>query len=109
MFLVEKLPTESPEDVVAFLERLVCEIYGRRPEWLEYDLRETYSFRGRAFIRMFCPAGSVHAHMQLRASTGEGISRDILQLGAQGGRQFASLLHRGQESRYDPDEIEKVG
>lgn len=67
MFLVEKLPNETPEDVSAFLEHLVRQIYGRRPDWLQYDLRDTYSFRGRAFIQMFCPAGSVHAQMHLRA------------------------------------------
>jgi hypothetical protein len=61
MFLVEQLANETPEDVRAFLEDLVREVYGRRPEWLEYHLRRTHSFRGRASIEMFCPAGSVHA------------------------------------------------
>ena len=110
MFLVEKLPNEAREDVGAFLEDLVREIYGRRPDWLQYDLRDTYSFRGRAFIQMFCPAGSVQAHMHLRASAGEGFSRDLLQLAStQDGQRFALLLHRGQESRYDPAEIKKIG
>ena len=81
MFLVERLPAETRRDVEAFLEILLREVYGRRPEWLEYDLRESYTFQGREFIRMFCSAGSVHAHLTLRASTGGGISRDILQLG----------------------------
>ena len=109
MFLVEKLPVETPQDVQAFLETLVREIYGRRPEWLKYDLREVYRFRGREFIRMSCPAGSVHAHLSLRASTGDGISRDILQLGTREGREFAWLLHHGEESEYAPDEVQRVG
>jgi hypothetical protein len=110
MFLVEKLPNETPEDVGAFLEQLVRDIYGRRPDWLQYDLRHTYSFRGRAFVQMFCPAGSVHARIHLHASTGEGLKRDFLELGSkQDGRPIAVLLHRGQESRYGLDEIEKIG
>jgi len=107
MFLVEKLPNETPKDIEAFLESLVQEIYGRRPEWLKYDLRESYSFRGREFIRMFCPAGSVHGKLSLRASTGDGIGRDILELGTKQGREFAWLLHRGKESEYDSSEVKK--
>ena len=108
MFLIEKMPAETPKEVQAFLEALVGEIYGRRPEWLDYELRESYRFRGREFIRMFCPAGSVHAHLSLRASTGDGISRDILQSGTRDGQPRAWLLHHGQESEYDSDEIERV-
>jgi hypothetical protein len=109
MFLVEKLPGETPQDVQAFLEALVLQVYGMRPEWLEYELRESYQFRGRQFVRMFCSAGSVHAHLSLRASTGEGITRDILQLGTKDDRSLAWLLHRGQQSEYDPDEVEATG
>jgi hypothetical protein len=58
---------------------------------------------------MFCAAGSVHAQLSLRASTGEGMSRDILQLGMREGHSRAWLLHRGQKSEYDSGEIEKVG
>jgi len=108
MFLIEKFPAETDKDIRGFLESLLCEIYGRRPEWLDYDLIESYCFRGREFIRMSCPAGSVHAHLSLRASTGQGISRDILQLGTREGRELAWLVHRGQESEYEPDEIQKV-
>ena len=109
MFLVEKLPAETPKDVEAFLESLVREVYGRRPEWLEYDLRECYRFRGREFIRMYCAAGSVHGHLSLRASTGDGISRDILELGTKQDRPLAWLLHHGQETEHDPDEVQKIG
>ena len=109
MFLIEKFPAETLKGVQAFLEALVGEIYGRRPEWLDYDLRETYTFRGREFVQMFCLAGSVHAQLSLRASTGDGISRDILQLGTRAGHSRARLLHRGQESEYDSDEVERVG
>jgi hypothetical protein len=109
MFLIEKLPAETTQDVQAFLEGLVRQVYGRRPEWFDYDLRESYSFRGREFVRMFCAASSFHAQLSLRASTGDGISRDILQLGTKDGRSSAWLLHHGQESEYDSDEIERVG
>jgi hypothetical protein len=109
MFLIEKLPAETTKDVQAFLETLIGEIYGSRPEWLDCELRESYSFRGREFIQMFCPAGSVHARLSLRASTGNGIGRDILELGTREGQSRAWLLHRGQKSEYDSDEVEKVG
>jgi hypothetical protein len=109
MFFIEKLPAETTKDVQAFLETFVGEVYGGRPEWLDYKLREGYRFRGREFVQMFCPAGSVHAHLSLRASTGGGISRDILQSGTRDGRPRAWLLHHGQESEYDPDEIKRVG
>jgi hypothetical protein len=109
MFLVEKMPAETPQDVAAFLEILVREVYGRRPEWLEYDLRESYRFQGREFIRMFCAAGSVHAHLTLRASTGSGISRDILQLGTREDRPLAWLIHQGHETEHDPDEVKEIG
>jgi len=108
MFLIEKFPAETHKDIEAFLESLLGEIYGRRPEWLNYDLNESYRFRGREFIRMICPAGSVHAHLSLRALTGEGISRDILQLGTREGCELAWLLHRGQQSEYEPAEVQKV-
>jgi hypothetical protein len=109
MFLIEKMPAETPQDVQTFLETLVREIYGRRPEWLDYELRDSYRFRGREFIQMFCPAGSVHGQISMRASSRDGISRDILQVGTRQGREFAWLLHRGQESEYDSSEIERVG
>ena len=108
MFLVEKLPNETPKNVESFLETLIIEIYGKRPEWLEYELRESYKFNGREFIQMFCPAGSVHSHLSLRASTGGGISRDILQVGTRAGHEFAWLLHQGKESEHDSSEVEKI-
>jgi hypothetical protein len=100
--------TSTHEDVEEFLESLVLEIYGRRPEWLDYDLGDSYKFRGREFVRMICPAGSVHAHLSLRALTGEGIGRDILELGTRHGRELVSLLHNGQQSEYEPEEIQRV-
>ena len=109
MFLVEKLPSETPRDVGAFLEVLILEVYGGRPDWLEYDLRDRYAFRGREFIQMFCPAGSVQAHLIRRASTRDGISRDLLQLGRKDGRPLAWLLHLGQESEHDPGEVQMIG
>ncbi len=109
MFLVEKLRDETLPDVEASLEVLVREIYGRRPEWLEYDLRGSYRFQGREFIMMFCPAGSVHSHLTLRALTGDGISRDILQLGTKEGRRLAWLIRQGKQSEYDPAEVEENG
>jgi len=109
MFLIEKLPAETPRDVETFLEALVREVYGRRPEWLDYDLRETYKFQGREFVTMFCPAGSVHARLALHASTGDGISRDILQLRTRDGQEIAWLIHRGKESEYEPDKVQKIG
>ena len=40
----------------------------------------------------------------------EGVNRDILQLGStHDGRQVAVLLRRGQDSRYNPNELEKIG
>ena len=108
MFLIEKLPTETPRDVQAFLDALICEIYGRRPDWLDYDLRDSFRFKGREFIQMFCPAGSVQAHLILHAATGEGIRRDILQLGARAGQSRAWLLHDGEESEYDSAEVQRI-
>jgi hypothetical protein len=109
MFLVEKLPAETPRDVELFIEALVDEVYGRRPDWLEYDLCESYTFQGREFIRMSCIAGSVHAHLSLRASQGDGIGRDILQLGTRDGCPRAWLVHRGQRSEHDRREVEATG
>ena len=109
MFLVEKLPAETPRDVEAFLELLVREVYHTRPEWLEYELQESYRFQGREFMRMSCTAGSVHAHLGLRASTGDGISRDILEVGTRDDCPRAWLLHRGQQSEHDPSEVEAIG
>jgi hypothetical protein len=109
MFLIEKLPAETTKDVQAFLDALVARVYGRRPEWLDYDLRESYRFRGREFVQIFCPAGSVHAQLSLLASTEGGISRDILQLGTRNQQAHAWLLHKGQEFEYDSNEIERVG
>jgi hypothetical protein len=115
MFLMEKLPSETPRDVEAFLESLIRKVYGKRPEWLEYELRESHRFQGREFMRMFCNAGSVHSHLTRRAATGEGISRDILLLGTRiqvdTGENWPSarLIHLGQESVHDPNEVQRVG
>lgn len=108
MFLVEKMPAETLQDVEIALDVLVRDIYGRRPEWLEYDLRGSYRFQGRDFILMSCPAGSMHAHLTLQALRGDGISRDILQLGTKEGRQVAWLIHQGNQSEHDPDEVEEI-
>ena len=109
MLMIEMMPSETREDMKAFLEALVGKIYRMRPEWLEYDLRESYRFGGREFIRMFCPDGSFHGQLSLRASTGDGTTRGILQLGTREGRPCAWLLHHGQESEHDPDKVERVG
>jgi hypothetical protein len=58
---------------------------------------------------MLCPAGSVHARLSLRASTGDGISRDILELGTRDGCPRAWLLHQGKRSEHDPCEVEGIG
>ena len=109
MFLIEKLTTETLGDVEAFLEALVLEVYGKRPECLDYDLCYSYRFQGREFVRMSCPAGSVHARLSLRALKGEGISRDILELGVRDDRPCAWLVHRGQQSEVDSGEVERIG
>jgi hypothetical protein len=108
MFLIEKMPEETTGDVQVFLDILLREIYGRRPEWLIYELRQIYQFRGREFVQMFCHAGSVYAQLLLRASTGGGIGRDILHSGTRDGQLRAWLLHHGRESEYDSDEIQKL-
>ncbi len=109
MFLIERLPAETPEDVQAFLDSLLGEVYGSRPEWLAYELRHSYSFRGRDFIEMLCPAGSVHLRLGIHASTGDGITRDIVQLGTRNSLSRAWLIHHGQESEYGSDEIQRIG
>ena len=109
MFLIEKFPTETPHDVQIFLEALIVEIYGRRPEWLDYELAGCYRFRSQEFVRMYCPAGSVHGHIYLRAWTGDGITRDILEIGTREGHSYAWLLHNGIKSEYDSHEVEPVG
>ena len=109
MFLIEKFAAETPKEVQASLEALVVEIYGRRPEWLDYAPRESYRFQGREFIRMDCAAGSVHGQLSMRASSGEGITRDILETGAREGRGCAWLVHRGNKSEHDSHEVERVG
>jgi hypothetical protein len=109
MFLIEKFTAETPKDVQSFLEALVGEIYGKRPEWLDYKLRDCYRFKDREFVRMDCPAGSVHAQLSLRASSGEGITRDILELGTREGRSCAWLLHQGKQSEFDSHEVERIG
>ncbi len=108
MFLVQKSPTETLEHVKDFLNGLVHEVYRKRPEWLQYELRETYEFRNQQFVRMFCAAGSVHALLSYRASTKGGITRDILQLGTRGGRPYAWLLHDGKESEHNPDDVKRI-
>ena len=108
MFLVEKHPTETASDVESFLEALIGEIYGRRPAWLDYHLRESYRFQGREFIRMWCPAGSVQGSLSLRASTGAGVTRDFLMLGTRDGRSRAWLLRRGEKSEFNSEELKRI-
>ncbi|MCC6235292.1 MAG: hypothetical protein IT580_21805 [Verrucomicrobiales bacterium] len=109
MFLIERFPAETPGDVQEFLDSLLGEVYGSRPEWVAYELRDSYRFQGRDFTEMFSPAGSVYLRLAVRASTGNGISRDILQLGTRASLSRAWLIHHGQESEYGSDEVQKVG
>jgi hypothetical protein len=108
MLLIEKRPSEKNKDVEAFLDAVLVEIYGRRPEWLEFELRETFEFKGRLFIEVFCRAGSVFAQISRLASINTGLDRDILQIGMKEGRQLVWLLHEGVESQHGTADVQRI-
>jgi hypothetical protein len=108
MLLIEKRPSEEKQDVEAFLDAFLVEVYGRRPEWLEFELRETFEFKDRLFIEVYCRAGSVIAQIRRLASKNSGLGRDILQIGMKEGPELVWRLHEGAETEHGTAEIHRA-
>jgi hypothetical protein len=102
---IESPVTESEEQFRAFVTEVVTSIYGRVPEWLEFNVGSRVEFRGTSFRRFICPAGSVASQIQSRAGQAGGIARAILLRAEVRGLPHCSEIRAGIETDVECDEI----
>jgi len=79
--LIESEPQESDESLRTWLEALFHEIYGSRPDWLKYELGQSYTFRDQRYRQFKCIAGSVSLFIMKQAKEPPGINRSIIYWG----------------------------
>ena len=106
--LIESPANESDEQFGSYVTELLTRIYGKIPNWLEFQVGERFE-RNKIFFRRFiCPAGSVSSQMQIRAGQRDGISRAIIIRGHFNGLQVCSEIRAGIEIRFDCGELHPV-
>jgi hypothetical protein len=106
--LIESPCRENEEQFHAYLTELLDEIYGRRPEWLKFDIGHCYEREGIFYREFLCPAGSVDSNIQLYAQRPGGISRRIIIRGKKGSATYCCEINLGFENRFDCSELQKV-
>ena len=84
---------------------LLTNIYGRIPEWLEFQVGRRFERRGVFFREFICPAGSVSGQIQLRASQLNGISRVLVLQWQARGLSHCSEIRIGVETKFDCGEL----
>ena len=103
--LIESPAEESEAQFRAFLLATLTGIYGRLPEWLEFQIGHRFQFQGRLFRQFICPAGSVSAHIYQQATRAEGIARAIIERGVRQAQPFCFEISAGVETQINCDEI----
>jgi hypothetical protein len=76
--LIESIDNETEEEFRIYVIELLTGIYKRLPDWLEFKVGRRFRFRSTTFREFLCPAGSVSAFVQRRATEAGGISRSII-------------------------------
>jgi hypothetical protein len=108
MFLIEQFPDEPPEQVLAFLDSQVDQLYRIKIK-LRFELGDKFRFQGREFVRVIGRSPEIYARLRKLASKGEGISRDYLHYGT---RRHSGLqvwwLHRGKETEHEVSEAQRI-
>ena len=104
---IESPATETEEQFRVYLTELLTSIYGRMPDWLQFQVGGRVQRRGTMFRQFICLAGSAHCQIQLRASRPGGIGRAIILHGSTvRGLPRCSETRDGVESVFDCDEIQ---
>jgi hypothetical protein len=105
MFNIEIFQGETDEQFKEWLESLFVKIYTKKPDWLEYELGDTYYYQNSFFRRFKCIAGSVTALIMTKAYEKD-FSRLILYWGTdQDGLPSACLIEKGETRKVAIDEI----
>jgi hypothetical protein len=105
VMFIESPATESDEEFRAYVTELLTSIYGRMPKWLEFSVGRRVEFRGVSFRQFVCVAGSVSAHIHLRASQPGGVARAILDRGHVQDEPHCWQIRSGVETEIDCNEI----
>ena len=107
LLLIERRASETRSEIAAFVALLAQKSSGHRSEPLDFDLCESRRFQEREFIRLICATNAAQ-QILTRASTGNGIARDVLQCDRINGQPVAWLIHGGQKLQCDPFDIERI-
>jgi hypothetical protein len=103
---IESPATETEEQFRAYLTELLTSIYGRMPEWLEFQVGSRVERQGTLFRQFICVAGSVHCQIQVRAGRPGGIGRAMILRGSTvRGLPHCSESRDGVETEFDCHEI----
>ena len=103
---IESPVTETEEQFRAYVTELLVSIYGRMPDWLEFQVDGRVERQGISFRQFVCAAGSVHCQIQLRAGRSGGIGRAMILRGCSvQGVPHCSEIRDGIETIFDCEEI----
>lgn len=81
MFLIERFKDETDAEFRDGICEMLDRCYSRIPDWLTFEIRESYIYAGSEFCLFYCAAGSVHCFLESAASTAPGSSRGIIVVG----------------------------
>lgn len=108
MYLIEIFPGETREQLRAALNAMYAEWYPTVPIWEGmWDISAKYKFKDKEFVRVITRTGLMQ-EIGKRAKKGQGINRDFLHLGSRNHENGLWCVHRGQETKHEMAEIQKV-
>ena len=102
---IESPATESEEQFRAYVTELLTSIYGRVPEWAEFQVGRRVERHGVFYRELACPAGSVWCQISLRARQSGGMSRVVILQSQVHDVPHCWEVRSGKETEFPYDEI----
>jgi hypothetical protein len=104
---IESSEAETDEQFRSYVLELLKNIYGRIPDWLDFQLGRRAEFDGVWFREFVCPAGSVGAQIHIRALR-SGSERAMVLFGETGRTQRCWIVRGRAESEINCSDIRVI-
>jgi hypothetical protein len=101
---IESRSDESEDEFRFYVGELVKTIYGRKPDWLDFQVGRRAEFEGVWFREFICPAGSVSAQIHIHGLK-FGLERALILIGRTGGKQCYWMIRGRTESQIDCSDL----
>jgi hypothetical protein len=101
---IESSSDETEDEFRFYVGELVKTIYGRSPDWLDFQVGRRVEFEGIWFREFICPAGSVGAQIHIHGLK-FGLERALILFGKTGGKQSCWMIRGRTESQIDCSDL----